>query len=294
MADCSFNASEAMPLRDLARRPNLCCINTATLGFREPIAVTARRVSEAGFGFITPWRQEIDEANPHRAAAAIRATGLKLGGYCRTTYFSADDEAGRRAAIDSNRRAIEVAAELGAPVLVAVVGGLAPHSKNIRGCRQQILDGLAALLPTLRATGVRIALEPLHPFYAADRSLLNTLAQAVDWCETLDAGGEAWFGVAVDAYHVWWDPRLEESIARAGRRILALHVCDWLRETRDPLLDRAMMGDGVVDLRWLRARVEAAGYGGPVEVEIFSKQDWWQRDPDEVLAVCRERLRTVC
>lgn len=281
-------------MRKLQGRSDLCCLNTATLGHREPIEVIAGRAAAAGFGAIVPWRHEIDEDHPQRAAAAFRDAGLKVAGYCRTAYFTAADAAGRRAAVDSNRRAIEVAAELGAPLLTAVVGGLAPGSRDAEGDRRRIVDGLGELLPAMRATGVRIALEPLHPTYAADRSLLNTIDQAVDWCEALDPGGEGWFGVAVDAYHVWWDPRLEAAIARAGRRILALHVCDWLRDTRDPLLDRGMMGDGVIDLRRLRAAVEAAGYGGPVEVEIFSRLDWWQRPPDEVLAVCRERLSEAC
>jgi sugar phosphate isomerase/epimerase len=294
MAACSFNASEAAPVRDLAGRGDLCCINTGTLGYREPIAVSAARIAEQGYGFITPWRQEIDEKHPERDAAAIRAAGLSVAAYCRTAYFPADDKAAREAAIDDNRRALETAAVLGAPMLVAVVGGMTLGSKDIAGCRQQILDGLAALIPTIQATGVRIALEPLHPVYAADRSLLNTLGQALDWCELLDPQHTGHFGVAVDAYHVWWDPQLSGSIARAGKRILALHVCDWLRETRDPLQDRGMMGDGVIDLRNLRAMVEAAGYRGPVEVEIFSKLDWWQRAPDEVLRVCRERLFAVC
>lgn len=281
-------------MRDLTGRLDLACINTATLGHREPIERSAERVAQAGFGFISPWRREVDEARPQHAAAAIRAAGLKLGGYCRTTYFSADDAAGRRAAIDDNRRAIEVAAGLGAPLLVAVVGGLAPHSSDLRGDRQAILDGIAALRPSLRACGVKLALEPLHPYYAADRSLLSTLAQAVDWCEALADGGPPCIGIALDAYHVWWDPALEASIARAAPHLLAFHVCDWLRETRDPLLDRGMMGDGVIDLRGLRAAVEATGFDGPVEVEIFSRGDWWQRDPDEVLATCAERLQRCC
>jgi len=281
-------------MRDLALRTDLHCLNTATLGHREPIDVVARRVAEAGFRKITPWRQEIDETQPQRAAAVLRDAGLQVAGYCRTAYLSAADAAGRRAAVDDNRRALETAAVLGAPMLVAVVGGLAPASKDAEGCRARILEGLAALLPTMRATGVRIALEPLHPFYAADRSLLNTIDQAVEWCERLDPGGEGWFGVAVDAYHVWWDPQLEAAIGRAGRRVLALHVCDWLRQTRDPLLDRGMMGDGVIDLPRLRRIVEATGFDGPVEVEIFSELDWWKRDPAEVLRTCRERLATVC
>jgi sugar phosphate isomerase/epimerase len=280
-------------MRVLTDRPNLCCINTATLGFREPIDVTARRVAAAGFGVITPWRQEIDEAHPERAAQAIRDAGLKVGGYCRTEYFAADDAAGARAAVESNRRAVEVAAVLGAPFVVAVVGGLAPNSKDLHGCREQILEGLAALVPTLRATGVAIALEPLHPVYAADRSLLNTVEQARRWCQRLDPSKEGLFGIAVDAYHVWWDPELEAALGRASDRVMALHVCDWMRATKDPLLDRGMMGDGVIEVNRLRRMVEQGGFDGPVEVEIFSKENWWKRAPDEVLRICRERMDTV-
>jgi sugar phosphate isomerase/epimerase len=280
-------------LRDLSTQPHLCCINTATLGYREPIAVTAARVAAAGFQWITPWRQEIDESRAERDASAIRESGLKVASYCRTAYFSADSAAGRLAAIDDNRRALEAAAVLGAREFVAVVGGLAPSSRDTGACRSHILQGLEALIPTLEATGLKIALEPLHPFYAADRSLLNTLDQAVDWCDTLDPQGR-YFGIAVDAYHVWWDPRLAHALARAGNRILALHVCDWLRHTQEPLLDRGMMGDGVIDLPGLRAMVEAQGYQGLVEVEIFSRDRWWKEDPDLVLQTCAERLRTIC
>jgi sugar phosphate isomerase/epimerase len=280
-------------MRDLALGADLACINTATLGFREPLEITARRVAEAGFGFITPWRQEVDELHPERAAQVIRDTGLKVGGYCRTEYFTADDGAGRAAAVESNRRAVEVAAILGAPFVVAVVGGLAPNARDLRGCREQILEGLEALKPTLKATGVAIALEPLHPFYAADRSLLNTVEQARRWCERLDPHGEGLFGIAVDAYHVWWDPDLEASLERASDRIMALHVCDWMRQTGDPLLDRGMMGDGVIELARLREAVESHGFEGPVEIEIFSKENWWKRPPQEVLRICRERMNTV-
>lgn len=281
-------------MRELNGRGDLCCINTATLGHREAIDVTAARIAEQGFGWITPWRHEVDETRPEAAASAIRAAGLKVNAYCRTAYFAAPDEVGRRAALDSNRRALETAAVLGAPVLVAVVGGLPSGSRDIDDARKQILDGLAALQPTIDETGVRIALEPLHPVYAADRSLLNTLDQALDWCDLLDPSRTGSFGVAVDAYHVWWDPALMPAIARAGQRIFALHVCDWLLETRDPLQDRGMMGDGVIDLKRLRAAVEGAGYDGPVEVEIFSRLDWWTRPADETLRVCRERLFECC
>src|SRR5438552_12593100 len=140
-------------MRSLVGRDELACINTATLGFREPIETTARRVAAAGFGYITPWRREIDEADPEAAAKAFKEAGLKVGGYCRTDYFCADDVAGARAAVESNRRAVEVAAVLGAPFVVAVVGGLAPSSKDADACRHQILEGLASLIPVLRATG---------------------------------------------------------------------------------------------------------------------------------------------
>jgi sugar phosphate isomerase/epimerase len=280
-------------LRNISGRLDLCCINTATLGYRELIAVTAQRVSAAGFAWLTPWRQEIDERAPQRDAAAIRAAGLRVRSYCRTVYFAHDSARERAAAIDENRRALEAAAVLGAREFVAVVGGLAPSSKDVEESRSQILRGLEALMPTIEATGVQIALEPLHPFYAADRSLLNTLAQASEWCLQLDPDGR-YFGIAVDAYHVWWDPGLAASIAAAGPRIRAFHVCDWLRHTQEPLLDRGMMGDGVIDLKRLRALVEAAGFDGLVEVEIFSRDHWWKEDPDEVLRICRERLQTVC
>ena len=136
-----------------------------------------------------------------------------------------------------------------------------------------------------------LAIEPLHPMYAADRACVNTLAQALDLCDALGDG----VGVAIDVYHVWWDPDLEAQIARAGaERILAYHICDWLVPTRDLLLDRGMMGDGVIDLRAIRAWIEAAGYHGPQEVEIFSADDWWKRPGDEVLRTCIERYNAVC
>jgi sugar phosphate isomerase/epimerase len=280
-------------VRDLGGRPDRICLNTATLGYREPIAATAARAAAAGFGWITPWRREIDERRPARDAGALRAAGLRVRSYCRTAYLAHASESARRKAVDDNRRALEAAAELGARELVAVVGGLAEGSRDIEGSRAQILRGLEDLAPAVEATGVAVALEPMHPFYAADRGLLNTIAQAREWCDALDPGGRR-FGIAVDAYHVWWDPLLAPSIAAAGRRIRALHVCDWLRHTQEPLLDRGMMGDGVIELKRLRGMVEAAGFDGPVEVEIFSRDRWWLEDPDVVLRTCRERLETVC
>jgi sugar phosphate isomerase/epimerase len=206
--------------------------------------------------------------------------------------FPTADEAGRERARDDNRRALDEALTVGAECLVLVVGGLPQGSKDLAGARMQVEEGIAWLLEQARVAGMKLAIEPLHPMYAADRACVNTLAQANDMCDRLGDG----VGVAVDVYHVWWDPALEAEIARAGRagRIYAFHVCDWLVPTTDLLLDRGMMGDGVIDLPRIRGWVEAAGYKGAVEVEIFSAANWWKRDPDEVLAVVKERYRTVC
>ena len=170
-----------------------------------------------------------------------------------------------------------------------VVGGLPEGSKDLRDARRQIRDGIAATLDHARAVGVPLAIEPLHPMYAADRACVNTLAQALDLCDALGEG----VGVIVDVYHVWWDPELESQIARAGQRVLGFHVCDWLVPTTDLLLDRGMMGDGVIDLPLIRGWVEATGFNGYAEVEIMSANNWWRRDPDEVVETCLKRMRTV-
>ncbi|SAK93673.1 sugar phosphate isomerase/epimerase family protein [Caballeronia ptereochthonis] len=283
-------------MRNLTGRLDLCSINTATLGHREPLGRTIDRIARAGFGGIAPWRHEVEKAGVKEIAKQIKALDLTVTGYCRSTYLPASTHAQFVANIEANKAALRDAAMLGAKCFVMVVGGLPEGSRDLSGARAQVRDGIAALLETARDCGVPLALEPLHPMYAADRAVLNTLAQAVDICEALDPGGSGFLGVAVDVYHCWWDPALQASIAAAGGadRILAYHVCDWLRETRDLLLDRGMMGDGVVDLSAMREGVEGAGYDGLVEVEIFSKENWWRRDPDEVLRVCAERLQTVC
>jgi sugar phosphate isomerase/epimerase len=173
-----------------------------------------------------------------------------------------------------------------------VVGGLPAGSRDIGAAREMVRDGLAAMLPHARAAGVAVAIEPLHPVYAADRACVNTLGQALDLADALGAG----VGAAIDVYHVWWDLALEAQLARAGAagQIMAHHICDWLVPTTDPLNDRGMMGDGVIDLGRIRGWFEAAGFHGPQEVEIFSAGNWWKRDPDEVIATCVERFRTVC
>ncbi|WP_062232609.1 sugar phosphate isomerase/epimerase family protein [Aureimonas sp. N4] len=244
-----------------------------------------------GITAISPWREHVEAAGLAEAARIVRENGLRVSGHCRGGFFPARDEAGRRAAFESNRRAVDEAAALGAACLVMVVGGLPPGSRDLPGARAMVADGMAELLPYARAAGVPLAIEPLHPCYAADRACINMLGQALDLADTLGEG----VGVAIDVYHVWWDPDLAAQIARAGRngQILAHHICDWLVPTKDILNDRGMMGDGVIDLKAFRQMIEAAGFHGPQEVEIFS-HDWGARPIDEVLATCVERFEALC
>ena len=286
-------------MRDLSTGPSLLSVNTATVrkqaGLLEIIEACARH----GIAAISPWRDQVAAVSLERAARAIKDAGLKLSGYCRGGLFPATGEH-VAAARDDNRRCVDEAAALGAPCVILVAGGLpqfarpgSTRSKDIVGARKMIEDGIAELLAHARQARVSLALEPLHPMYAADRAAVNTLGQALDIADRLDPGGTT-LGVAVDVYHTWWDPDLYASIARAGRvkRLIAYHVCDWLVPTKDMLNDRGMMGDGVVDLRRMRSAVEDAGYTGLIEAEIFSDY-WWSQPIDRVLATCVERYRTV-
>jgi sugar phosphate isomerase/epimerase len=239
-----------------------------------------------GIRAIDPWRDQVAKVGFAESVKAIKDNGLTVTGYCRAGLFTSPG------AIDDNKRAIDEAAALGAQCLVFVVGGLAQGSRDIVAARQIVADGFAAILPHARACKVPLAIEPLHPMYAGDRSCVNTLKHALDLCDVLGDGT----GVAIDVYHVWWDPELEAQIARAGaaNRILAYHVCDWLVPTRDLLLDRGMMGDGVIDLPRIGGLIEQAGYRGFTEVEIFSAADWWTRPGDEVLRTCLARFVAAC
>ena len=275
-------------MRDFSNDRSLLSINSMTVkpwSFEQLVEGCAR----AGLSAISPWRDIVQACGVERAGKLIRAQGMTVTGLCRGGMFTASDDAGRRAALDDNRRAVDEAAAIGAQCLILVVGGLPKGSRDIVDARKQVRDALAALLPYARQTGVPLAIEPLHPMFAADRACVNTLAHANDLCDELGEGA----GVAVDTYHVWWDPDLARQIARAGKKILAYHVNDWLVPTIDLLLDRGMMGDGVIDLRAIRAMVEATGYRGHCEVEILSAENWWKRDPNEVLRICIERHQTV-
>jgi sugar phosphate isomerase/epimerase len=252
---------------------------------REAVEACARH----GYAGAAPWRDQVAETGVAEAARIFKANGIRVTGYCRGGMFAALDEPGRLAAIDENRRMVDEAAALGAECIVMIGGGLPEGSRDIAAARRMFADGVAAVLPHARACGVALALEPLHPMYAADRGCISTLAEVNDLCDALGDG----VGIAVDVYHVWWDPDLAGQIARAGGRIIAHHICDWLVPTRHLLTDRGMMGDGVIDLAGIRAMVERAGYRGLQEVEIFS-EDWWNRPGDEVLTTARERFDSLC
>lgn len=236
---------------------------------------------------ISPWRDQIKDYGLSETAKHIQDAGLQVTGICRGGMFPVEKKADWQAMIDDNRLAIDEANTLNADCLVLVVGGLPGTSKDIKAARKQVEDALGELLPYARAANVPLAIEPLHPMYAADRACVNTMEHANDLCDILGDG----LGIAVDAYHVWWDPNLEKEIKRAGKdRLLAYHVCDWLKDTKDLLLDRGMMGDGVIDLALIRSWLEDEGYNGLYEVEIFSANNWWKRDGDEVLQAMKARM----
>jgi sugar phosphate isomerase/epimerase len=269
--------------------PARLSLNTATVRAQWDLRQCVEGCLRHGLGGIAPWRDKLHEAGVQEGARMIRNAGLAVSGLCRGGWYTAEG-ALTPAVLDDNRRAIDEAVAIGAACLVMVVGGLPPGSKDIGGAREIVAEGLARTLDYARTAGMPIAIEPLHPMYAADRACVNTTAQALDICDVLGPG----IGVALDVYHVWWDPDLARQVERAGRRrLLAFHVCDWLVPTRDLLLDRGMMGDGVIDIAATRALVEAQGFEGPLEVEIFSAANWWKRDPDEVLATIVDRGRSA-
>jgi sugar phosphate isomerase/epimerase len=267
-------------------------INLATVREQFDLRRAVETCAKLGITAVAPWRDQIAKAGLHEAARIVRDHGMRVTDLCRGGMFPAPDEAGRRRAIDDNKRAVDEAAALGAHALVLVCGGLPDGSRDIAGARAMVIEGVAAILPHARSCRIPLAIEPLHPMYAADRCCVNTLEQALDICDAIDSDG---LGVAIDTYHVWWDADLFTQIRRAGskRRILAHHICDWLVPTRHLLLDRGMMGDGVIDFRPIRRAIEAAGYTGPQAVEILS-ETWWRRPGEEVLRTCIERYQALC
>lgn len=262
-------------------------LNTATTK-NWTLAEAVAGCSAAGIPGIGLWRDRVEEIGAAEAAKLIGDAGLTVTSLCRGGFLTAGDAAGRAAALEDNRRAVEDAAILGTDVLVMVCGGLPPGSRDLPGARRMVVDGLAELAPYAERHGVRLAVEPLHPMFCADRAVVSTLGQALDIAE--EVGGTA-VGVVVDTYHVWWDPRVEEEIARATGRILSFQVCDWvLPLPADVLLGRGHVGDGCIDIPRLASAVARAGYTGFTEVEIFN-QRIWDTPGERTLATMAERHR---
>ena len=286
-------------MRDFSLNHELLSINTATVRKQWPLDRIIEECARRDIRAISPWRDQVAAVGIGKIEQALRDTGIRLSGYCRGGFFPAVDAAGLRAALDDNRRAIDEARQLEAPCLVLVVGSLpgaltgSPAYHDIARARNEVRDGIAASLEYARQVGMPLAIEPLHPMQAAERACINTLEQALDLCDELDPGQTGMLGVAADLYHIWWDPKLQSQIERAGaKRLLAYHVCDWLTPTRDLLNDRGMMGDGVIELKKCRQWMEHAGYQGFAEVEIFSEH-WWSQPGEVVLDTCIARHKTV-
>lgn len=267
-------------------------INTATTRAQHTLEQAIRDYAAAGVAGIAPWRDKLAECGIKRAAQMIGDHGLTVTGLCRGGMFPWSNTAQRQSIREDNLNAIDEAVAINAQCLILVCGGLPSGSRDIAGAREMVAEMIAEIAPMARAANLPLAIEPLHPMYAADRSVINTLAQANDLCDQIGPD----VGVAIDVYHVWWDPNLQREIARAGaaKRIHAFHLCDWRVPTRDLLLDRAMMGDGAIDLKRLRGLVEAAGFDGLCEIEIFSELDWWKRPAADVIAIVKDRFLTVC
>ena len=240
-----------------------------------------------GIGYIGVWRHKLEE-DPVKAACLIRSAGLRVSSLCRGGWFSAPSDSERRERIADNLRAIEEAATLGAPMLVLVAGPA--DGQTLDDARKTFMDGVAEMLPVAESAGVALGIEPLHPMYAAERSVVVTLKQANDLAERLSHKS---VGVVIDAFHVWWDPEVWREIERARGRILGFHVSDWPVPLPGILMARAMMGTGVIELRRLREAVDAAGYTGPIEVEIFNEEIWKNVDDETIERIKRNFLEFV-
>ena len=286
-------------MRDFGNDHSSLALNTATLGHNLDgygAGWTPERVidacAERGFGGIVFWRREIG-TRAIELGERVRAAGMQVVGLCRTPFLTGPLALPtEREIMDDFRASIDMAAALGAPVLTIVTGGPEVGTKGMLPSLAMVADRVSAMVEHAAKCGVRLALEPLNPMFGGNRACLVTVRDAVDLCERVNHPN---VGIAVDVYHVWWDTSLGAELKRAGQdRIFGYHVCDWLADTRDMMLDRGMMGDGVADLKAIRGSVEDAGYRGFCEVEIFSADNWWKRDPSEVLDICVERFRKFC
>ena len=256
----------AKPLTDLSQ----LCVHTITT---KPwsIETAAKNFSGAGVKGITVWRDALAGRNIKQTGQLIRDYDLSIVSLCRGGFFPFADLQKRKAAIDDNKKAIDEAEALGAPMIVLVCG--ADPTQSLEDSRKQIQEGILEILPQAKAANIKLAIEPLHPMYADTRSAINTLAQANDMAEEIDS---PFVGVAVDVYHLWWDPTLQQEIKQCGKNnhLFAFHICDWNVPTVDSLNDRGIMGEGCIPVRKIRGWVEEAGFDGFYEVEIFSNKFW--------------------
>jgi sugar phosphate isomerase/epimerase len=280
-------------MRDFTNDHSALALNTATLGHNidgHGAGWSPEQIidgcAERGYGGVVFWRREIGNRAVQIGDHA-RASGLKIAGLCRTPYFTGS-EAGSD---DEIKASIDMAAALGTDVLTIVTGGTDPDSKGVLDSQKRLADRLMVIEPYAAQHGVKLALEPLNPMFGGNRTCLMTVRDAVYVCNMVSSDS---VGIAVDVYHVWWDTTLAETLDAAAGHVLGYHLCDWLENTSDMLLDRGMMGDGVADLRAIRGAVEGAGYKDLCEVEIFSAQNWWKRPPDEVLDTLVDRFRKYC
>lgn len=247
------------------------CVHTITtkpLSLEECLVQFPKR----GVTGITIWRQALEGRDLGAVARQTREAGMEVVSLCRGGFFPAATAAARQAAIDDNLKAIEQAQAIGAPLIVLVCGAV--PGQSLVESRKQIADGIAAVLPAAEQAGVKLAIEPLHPMYADDRSAVNTMRQAHEICDVL--GSPKSVGIALDVYHVWWDPELKAQIDLAGQtgRLHAFHICDWRTPTIDLLNDRGLMGEGCINIKEISDWVDATGFTGHREVEIFSNRLW--------------------
>ena len=283
-----------MELRNFSDDISALALNTATLGHNlegQGAGWSPEQVIDGcaarGIGGIVFWQREI-AARAAEIGERARSSGLAVAGLCRTPYLT-----GREApnSLDEAKRSLDIAAALGAPVLTIVTGGTEPETKGVAASQEILTKRVAKLADYAGSVGVKLALEPLNPMFGGNRTCLFTVADALAICETV---GSENLGIAVDVYHVWWDRTLAESLRDCGGKIFGYHLCDWLENTSDMLLDRGMMGDGVADLKSIRQNVENTGYSGFCEVEVFSAKNWWQKDPGQVLDEMIWRFKRYC
>jgi sugar phosphate isomerase/epimerase len=274
-----------MTSRPITNLSQLCVHTITTKPW--PIEEAAKHYAALGIAGITVWRDALEGRDIAETGKLLRSCNLNIVSLCRGGFFPSTQKVQRNKAIDENKRAIDEAATLGTAMLVLVCG--ADPVQSLSDSRDQIRDGISALIPYAKEAQVKLAIEPLHPMYADTRSAINTLRQANDMAEALNS---PWVGVAVDVYHLWWDPDLESEIKRCGdhNNLFAFHICDWKVPTTDLLLDRGLMGEGCIPLKKIRCWVEATGFRGYHEVEIFSNA-YWKEDQSIFLKQIVEAYR---